>query len=52
MGRKPKSEQEKKIKISISIDRNLYKKIKISGNKPSRVLEQLLRKYYEKEDLQ
>lgn len=51
MGRKSKNEEDKKIKISISIDKDLYKKIKLNKEKPSRVLEKLLRKYYEIKDM-
>lgn len=52
MGRKSKDEEDKKIKISVSIDRDLYKKIKLDKQKPSRILENLLRKYYEDKNLQ
>jgi hypothetical protein len=48
MGRPIKSQEEKKIKIGISIDRELYKKIKNNNLKPSRVIEQLLREHYGK----
>ena len=46
MGRPIKTQEEKKIKIGISIDRELYKKIKDENLKPSRVIEKLLKKYY------
>ena len=46
MGRPIKTQEEKKIKIGISIDRELYKKIKDENLKPSRVIEKLLRKHY------
>jgi len=51
MGRKPKLENEKKIKISVSIDRVLYYKIKNTNHKPSRILEKLLREYYENQEM-
>jgi len=51
MGRNLKPEIEKKIKISISLDRKLYNKIKESNNKPSQVLERLLREYYVSKDV-
>lgn len=47
MGRPIKTQEEKKIKIGISIDRELYKKIKNENLKPSRVIEMLLREHYE-----
>ena len=40
------NQEEKKIKIGISIDRELYKKIKDENLKPSRVIEKLLREHY------
>jgi hypothetical protein len=46
MGRPIKTQEEKKIKIGISIDRELYKKIKNENLKPSRVIEKLLREHY------
>ena len=46
MGRPIKLQEEKKIKIGISISKELYKKIKDENLKPSRVIEQLLREYY------
>lgn len=46
MGRPIKTQEEKKIKIGISIDRKLYKKIKNENLKPSRIIEELLREHY------
>jgi hypothetical protein len=46
MGRPIKTQEEKKIKIGISIDRELYKKIKDENLKPSRIIEKLLREHY------
>jgi hypothetical protein len=51
MGRPYKTENEKKIKIAISIDRGLYQKIKESGDKTSRIIEKIVREYYERENL-
>lgn len=48
MGRLKKNEDEKKIKISISIKRELYFKIKINNDKPSRIIEKLLKDHYDK----
>ena len=47
MGRRKKIDSEKKIKISISLDRNLYAKILSDNLRPSRIIEKLVRKYYE-----
>lgn len=46
MGRPKKTTDEKKIKVSISLDRELYNKIKLDNLKPSRILERLLKEYY------
>ena len=51
MGRTKKTEEEKKIKISITLDRILYKQIKEDKIIPSRIIESLIRKYYEDKDL-
>lgn len=51
MGRKQKSLEEKKIKVSISLDRELYKSIKTDKLIPSRIIEKLVREYYEKKNL-
>lgn len=51
MGRPKKKETEKKIKVSISLDRKLYEKIKIEKLKPSHIIEKLVRDYYGKKDL-
>jgi len=47
MGRPKKNIIDKKIKVSISLDRNLYDKIKLDNLKPSRIIEKLIRNYYE-----
>jgi hypothetical protein len=46
MGRKQKSLEEKKIKVSISLDRELYSLIKQDKIMPSRIIEKLIRDYY------
>jgi hypothetical protein len=46
MGRPKKNIIDKKIKVSISLDRNLYDKIKLDNLKPSRIIEKLIREYY------
>ena len=46
MGRPKKDTDDKKIKVSISLDRELYDKIKSDNFKPSRIIEKLVRKYY------
>jgi hypothetical protein len=46
MGRPKKMTDDKKIKVSISLDRELYNKIKLDNLKPSRIIEKLIRDYY------
>ena len=46
MGRPKKNKEEKKIKVSISLDRVLYNKIKEEKIMPSRIIEKLVREYY------
>jgi hypothetical protein len=46
MGRPKKTTDEKKIKVSISLDKNLYDKIKLDNLKPSRIIEKLVREFY------
>jgi len=46
MGRPKKEETDKKIKIGITIDRELYSLIKKDNLKPSRIIEKLIRGYY------
>lgn len=46
MGRPKKDTDDKKIKVSISLDRELYIKIKSDNLKPSRIIEKLVREYY------
>jgi hypothetical protein len=47
MGRPKKNTNDKKIKVSISLDRELYDKIKSDKFKPSRIIEKLVREYYD-----
>lgn len=51
MGRPKKEENDKKIKIGITIDRELYSLIKKDNLKPSRIIENLVREYYGNKDL-
>jgi len=51
MGRPKKTIEEKKIKLSISLDKDLYKKIKMDNLKPSRIIEKLDREVYGNKDL-
>jgi len=51
MGRPKKNTEEKKIKVSISLDRGLYNKIKSEKIMPSRIIEKLIREYYGNKDL-
>lgn len=51
MGRPKKTIDEKKIKVSISLDKDLYNKIKMDNFKPSRIIEKLVREYYGNKDL-
>jgi hypothetical protein len=47
MGRLKKNNEEKKIKISISIDRTIYFKMKTEKKIISREIEKIIKKYYE-----
>ena len=51
MGRPKKTTEEKKVKVSISLDRNLYNKIKLDNLKPSRIIEKLVKEYYGNKNL-
>ena len=51
MGRPKKTLEEKKVKVSISLDRNLYHKIKTDNLKPSQIIEKLVEEYYGNKDL-
>ena len=45
MGRPSKKEEDKKIKIGISLDRQLYRLITKDGGKVSRIIEDIIREY-------
>ena len=51
MGRPKKEEQDKKIKIGISIDRKLFYTMMKDGGKVSRIIENIIREYYGNKDL-
>lgn len=51
MGRPKKNTEEKKVKVSISLDRELYNKIKTDKFKPSRIIEKLVREFYGNKNL-
>ena len=51
MGRPKKNTEEKKVKVSISLDRGLYNKIKNEKIMPSRIIEKLIREHYGNKDL-
>jgi len=51
MGRPTKDYNDKKIKISISIDKGVYYLIKTNGEKPSRIIQKLLDEYYGNKNL-
>lgn len=51
MGRLKKNKEEKKVKVSISLDRILYDKIKEEKIMVSRIIEKLVREYYGNKNL-
>lgn len=51
MGRPKKMLEEKKVKVSISLDRNLYLKIRRDNFKPSQIIEKLVEEYYGNKNL-
>lgn len=51
MGRPKKSTEEKKIKVSISLNRKLYLMIISDNLKPSRIIEKLVEEYYGNKNL-
>jgi len=51
MGRPKKEEKDKKIKIGITLDRNLYIQIKKDKLIPSRIIEILIKDYYGNKNL-
>ena len=46
MGRPKKETNQKKIKVSISLDRDLYNKIKLDNFKPSHLIQNLIKNFY------
>lgn len=52
MGRPSKKEEDKKIKIGISLDRNLYNLIIKDGGKVSRIIENIIKEYCDDKNLQ
>jgi len=51
MGRPSKKEEDKKIKIGISLDRQLYNLIMEDGDKVSRIIEKIIKEYYGNKNL-
>jgi len=51
MGRPKKIEEDKKIKIGISLDRTLYNTMMKNGGKVSRIIENIIREHYGNKDL-
>jgi metal-responsive CopG/Arc/MetJ family transcriptional regulator len=51
MSRPFKKEEDKKIKISITLDQKLNKRIDTDLTNKSRLIEKLVRDYYEKKDM-
>lgn len=51
MGRPSKDYNDKKINISVSIDKSVYYLMKSKGEKPSRIIQKLLDEYYGNQSL-
>jgi hypothetical protein len=51
MGRPKKMEEEKKVKYGISIDRNLFDKMKEEHKSVSKFIQKLVKAYYDKKGL-
>jgi hypothetical protein len=51
MGRPSKKEEDKKIKVGISLDRQLYNLIMKDGGKVSRIIEKIIKEYCEDKKL-
>ena len=51
MGRPAKKEEDKKIKIGISLDRQLYNLIMKDGGKVSRIIEKIIQNHCGKKSL-
>ena len=51
MGRPKKNESDKKIKVGICLDRQVYNLLMINGGKPSRIIEKILIEHCEQKNL-
>jgi hypothetical protein len=51
IGRPKKDDKDKKVKYGISIDRNLFDKMKREGLSVSKFIQKLVKDYYEKKEL-
>lgn len=51
MGRSKKLDSEKKVKFSISLETNIYQKLNSEDIKRSRLIEMILKQYYENKNL-
>lgn len=51
MGRPKKEENDKKIKVGICMDRQLYSKLMKNGGKVSQIIENIIRDYYGNKNL-
>jgi hypothetical protein len=46
MGRPKKEEKDKKIKVGICMDRQLYSELMKNGGRVSQIIENIIREYY------
>lgn len=51
MGRPKKEENDKKIKVGICMDRQLYIELMKNGGRVSQIIEKIIREYYENKTL-
>lgn len=51
MGRKLKKEEDRKIKFGISLDRKIFNRMVNDKIMKSRLIEKLLKEYYENQDM-
>ena len=51
MGRKLKKEEDRKIKFGISLDRKIFNRMTNDKIMKSRLIEKLLKRYYENQDM-
>ena len=51
MGRPKKEEKDKKIKVGICMDRQLYSELTKNGGRVSQIIEKIIREYYGDKDL-